>query len=345
MKRYIPFILLLGILVSACKTSYVTVSVLKPANITIPSKINKIAFVNRTRPAKQERARNVIEGVITGESVFADRKAAEECLKGVLNRLDGSPRFQAFLPGGLELKGTGTREFPAPLEWWIVEDICKQNQVDALIALEVFDSNNSRSMSERQAERKDGDKVIKYTEYTATLHVNIEAGWRIYYPAEQRIIDQNIFTDGRSWSNSSDSKKRAEEGLIIQDAAISDAGYFAGQQYAGRISPLWINVSRFYYRKGNTDFEAADRRAKTNDWKGAAELWKKHVNSGNPKIAGEACYNMALACEMEGDLQTAIDWAKKSYVNFNNKKARYYSNTLQNRLYDQKRLDEQMRQE
>ncbi|NJK98437.1 MAG: hypothetical protein HC905_29105 [Bacteroidales bacterium] len=40
---------------AACKTTYVTVNVLKPAPITIPSKINKLVFVNRSLPAKSER--------------------------------------------------------------------------------------------------------------------------------------------------------------------------------------------------------------------------------------------------------------------------------------------------
>ncbi|NJO83791.1 MAG: hypothetical protein HC828_13990 [Blastochloris sp.] len=256
--------------------------------------------------------------------------------------LNHSPRFQAVAPGDMDLRGTGTREFPPALDWYIVEDICKQNQADALITLETFDSNNSISIGERQAERKDGDRTIKFTEFLATLNVQIEAGWKIYYPAEKRIIDQNIYSDGRSWSNASDARKKAEAGLPFMDQAVADAGRYAGERYAFRISPMWVNVSRYYFRKGNADFETADRFGKSGDWQGAANLWIKYVDARDPKIAGNACYNMALARELEGDLESALEWARKSYTKYNNKKGRYYANILQQRIYDQSRLDEQM---
>lgn len=338
-------LLLVFVAFTACKTTYVTVQVLKPAHITIPSKVNNLVFINRSLPAKSERFKNILEGAVTGEAVLADRRGADECIKGVIAKLNNSPRFKAVAPANVELRGTGTREFPPALDWRIVEDICKQNKAEALITLETFDSNNSVQIGERQAERKEGDRVIKYTEFIATLNVEIESGWRIYFPADKRIIDQNVYIDGRSWSNASDAKKKAEAGLPFIENAVADAGYYAGQQYAFRISPMWINVSRYYYKKGNDDFKTADRYGKSGDWEGAANIWSKYVNSRDPKIAGNACYNMALAQELEGNLESALEWARKSYTSYNNKKGRYYANILQQRIYDQSRLDEQMQKE
>jgi hypothetical protein len=339
-KLVVGISVILGL--ASCKTSYVSVSVLKPAVITIPAEVKSIALVNRTRPSKRDRGKNILEGIISGEAPFVDRQAADECIKGVANKLQGSPRFTVVIPGGLEMKGSGTRQFPEQLDWGTVEDICQKNNADALAVLEVFDSNNSYSNTNRQAKKKDGDKEINYTEYISSLNIQIEAGWRIYVPSQQRIVDQNIYTDPRSWRNVDNSPKKAQNGLPSLDRAVSDAGYYAGEQYAVRISPLWTRVSRMYYKKGNSDFERATRKVQVNDWKGAAELWKKHVNNSDPKIAGWATYNMALACEMDGDLDAAVDWAKKSYVDFQNKKAKYYMNTLDQRIYEQNRLKEQM---
>jgi hypothetical protein len=335
-------VLSLNLIFISCKTTSVSVEVLKPAQISVPPGIKSLALVNRSSPTKKERNKNILEGIITGEVPFVDKRAAEECVKGVLNRLDGSPRFTALIPGGIELKGTGTREFPEALDWEKVERICKQNNADALVVLEVFDSDNIYEMTQREAKRKENNVEITYTEYVASLRVQIEAGWRIYYPAQKRIIDQNIYSDAKRWTNASDAKKKAQAGLIPIENAVAEAGYFAGQQYAKRISPLWMWVSRMYYKKGNDDFKKATRRAQVNDWKGAAELWKKYVKSSNSKIAGYATYNMALACEMEGDLDAALDWAKKSYADYGNNKARYYMNALQIRINDQIRLQEQM---
>lgn len=327
----------------SCKINYVSVQVMKPAQITIPSNIQSFAVVNRTRPEKDERLKNILEGALTGEGLFVDRNGAAECVKGFTNDMANSPRFKAYLPNGYDFKGTGTREFPQPLSWDLVSEICAQNEVDAIVSLETFDSNNRYDISERQAERKEKDRVIKYTEYTATLNTQVDAGWRIYYPAVQRIVDENVFTDYKNWSNTADSRKRAEQGLVSQNSAVSDAGYYAGSQYAFRISPRWLWVSREYYKKGNADFEMATRKVIANDWKGAAELWQKNVRNTNIKIAGNANFNMALACEMEGNLEAAYDWAKIAFTDFKNKKARYYMNVIQQRINDQSRLDEQMK--
>ncbi|NJK98436.1 MAG: hypothetical protein HC905_29100 [Bacteroidales bacterium] len=273
---------------------------------------------------------------------MADRRGAEECIRGVMASLNHSPRFQAVAPGDMDLRGTGTREFPPALDWYIVEDICKQNQADALITLETFDSNNSISIGERQAERKDGDRTIKFTEFLATLNVQIEAGWKIYYPAEKRIIDQNIYSDGRSWSNASDARKKAEAGLPFMDQAVADAGRYAGERYAFRISPMWVNVSRYYFRKGNADL------------KQLTDL----VNQVTGRV--QPIYGLSMWMQGIRKLQEmhAIIWPwhgnwkaiwnqlwnghESPYTKYNNKKGRYYANILQQRIYDQSRLDEQM---
>ena len=343
MKKLIFSILISSLLVS-CKTTSVYVDVLKPAQITVNPGIKSIVFVNRSRPAKAERARNMLEGAITGEAPFADRIGSEKCLEGAVARLNGSPRFTAALATDVELKGTGTRQFPEPLDWDLIEGICKKYNSDALVALEVFDSNNHYDVKEREAKKKENDKEITYTEFRATLDVEVQAGWRIYYVKQHKIVDQNIFTDWKGWSSTSDAKKKAQQGLPSQDRAVSDAGYYAGQQYAFRISPLWIRVSRMYYKKGNADFDKAFRKAQTNDWQGAADLWQKYANSSDQKIASYATYNLALASEMNGDLQGALEWARKSYVDYQNKKARYYMNILEQRINDQQRLDEQMKE-
>jgi hypothetical protein len=344
MAKNIKLVLLLaGIIFVSCKSSYISIQVLKPAQITVPAEIKTIAFINRSLPAKRERVRNVIEGAMTGENLFADRIGSEECIKGVFNGLQDSPRFTGVIYGGGDIRGTGTRQFPELLDWAIVDDICKANNTDALVCLEVFDSDSRRVMTDRKVTRKQDNRDITYIEYTATLYLDIESGWRIYYPARRKVIDQNIYTDTKYWSSTSDAGRKAEQGLPPMERALSEAGSYVGNQYAIRISPRWIRVSRDYYRKGNDDFERAKRMAEINDWKGAAELWQKYTNNPDVKIAGYATYNMALACEMEGDLEAAISWTKKSYIDYKNKHAGYYMNVLQRRLNEQQRLDEQMK--
>ncbi len=343
MENSTLWVLLMMMLATSCKTAQVSIQVMKPAQITLPSEVKTIAFVNRSLPDKKDRLRNVVEGAITGESLFADRLGSEECIKGVMDGLNGSPRIKGVMPKAIDIRGTGTRQFPEPLDWETVKNICTANGADALACLEMFDSNCANGISDQKIKKKEKDQEVTYTEYKARLDVNVETGWRIYFPEIKKIIDQNVFNDSKYWVNTGDSPKKAEQGLPLKDNAVSQSGFYAGHQFALRISPMWIWVNRLYFKKGNNDFIQARRMVQANDWKGATSLWLKYVDNPDPKVAGNACYNVALASEIEGNLDRAIDWAKKSYVNFKNNKALNYMNILQRRLDDQSRLDDQMK--
>lgn len=108
-------------------------------------------------------------------------------------------------------------------------------------------------------------------------------------------------------------------------------GVDIGHMYASRYfsSSYWQH--REFYKKGNSDFEKAARKAVTNDWEGAVEIWRKNTYSKDSDIAGRACYNMAVGSEVLGNIPAAKEWAQKAYVDFGVKIARDYLNVLENR--------------
>ena len=88
---------------------------------------------------------------------------------------------------------------------------------------------------------------------------------------------------------------------------------------------------------------AGKKARQINDWKGAMELWKKEALNSKQKISWHANYNMAVAAEREGNLDLALQWAKKAYEIGGKSAAAQYINILNNRIAEQKRLDEQMK--
>jgi len=344
MKRTYLLILISGIGLFSCKTKSVSVKVLKPAEIYIPSNIKTLAVVNRSLPAKGNgnQFNNVVEGIFSGEGLFVDREASQRTVSGLADGLQNSPRFEITVPDGLDLRGTGTAKFPPPLEWNKVEQICRNYSADALILLETFDSNTSKRYGSQQKTRKEDNKDVTYTEYKATIDISVNAGWRIYDPRNHKIIDQNVFVDHKAWNRNGRTKTEAENNLPKQAYAVKNAGYFAGKRYAVRISPNWIWVSRHYYVKGNDDFKDAKYKVDAKRWEDAAEIWKRYVNDSDFQIAGRACYNMALASEILGKFDIALNWAQKAYADYHLKDALQYINILENRIRDAERIDEQM---
>jgi hypothetical protein len=379
MKRILFFILIVSVFAS-CTTS-IRLQVLKPADITLPQDIQKFTLVNRTKPSKNNQAWNIIEGVITGEGVFADREGADNCLSGLMSIMQQTPRY-TINQASMEFLGTGTDAFAVPLNWAEVENLCKQNNSEALIVLEAFDSDsrithdskpiqvkgpsfkcwdtnkNGKNDSEEDVNKDgkwnsldcpNGDKPIEgstitTTEYYAHARMEVKSGWRIYFPKEKRIVDENRFSDFMTFDGKGETPEKATRTLPNKRNCIKRTGYHAGTVYGYRISPQWIYVSRYFYTRGNDNMKIAGKKARQiNDWKGAIEIWKKEALNANPKIAWKANYNMALASEREGSLDIALEWAKKAYQINGKPATSSYVNILTSRIYEQQRADEQMK--
>ena len=70
----------------------------------------------------------------------------------------------------------------------------------------------------------------------------------------------------------------------------------------------------------------AEKLALKNNWREAAEIWNTMAKSKNAHIAAKAKFNMALACEMEGHPDLAIEWITKSYIEFNENDKQHKAN-------------------
>ena len=340
-KQFIFGILVIAGL-SSCTTSSVLVNVQRPADITIPQDIQNVVVVNRSRPSKDNLAGNIIEGLISGEGIGVDRKGAEYCVDGLAKMLNSSERFTLKNIGGIELKGTGTSSFPIPLAWNEVKSICGSYDGDALLVLETFDSD-SRTIIGAPVARTRKVKGIKVKElrYPATLIISVESGWRVYDVNKELIIDENKFTEIKEFKAWGSSPEIAQLNLPSKRIAIKKSGVYSGEQYGFRISPIWVKVNRTYYIGKHNELKNAKQYVKIGDWDTAIEIWMPLTKDEDLKTAARAAFNMALASEINGSLNIAIDWAKKAQK-LGEKKAYNYINILNRRKMDQEKLKQQL---
>ena len=342
MIKQIVCISLIITVLSSCVTSSVLVNVHRPADITINKDIQNVVVVNRSRPSKDNLAGNIVEGLISGEGIFTDRKGAEYCVEGLAGMLNDSERFSLKNEGGIELNGTGTSSFPIPLAWNEVKSICGSYNGDALLVLETFDSD-SRILVGPPVARTRKVKGIKVKElrYPATLIIEVESGWRIYDVNKEKIIDENKYIEIKEFNAWGTSHKLAKFNLPSKRIAIKQAGIHAGEKYGFRISPIWLKVNRTYYIGNHEDLKNARQYVKSGDWDTAIEIWLPLTEDEDLKIANRAAFNMALASEINGKLKTAIDWARNAQK-IGNKKAYNYINVLTSRLMDEEKLKQQL---
>jgi hypothetical protein len=122
-----------------------------------------------------------------------------------------------------------------------------------------------------------------------------------------------------------------------------------GRFFGAKLIPSWIQVDRLYYSSSHPEMILAEKYALNNEWLKAAEIWNKETKNKNKRIAAKACYNMVLACEMEGKPDVGIDWLVRSYSALKTNNAEHRANCqryifiLSVRKKEIERLDKQVR--
>jgi len=130
---------------------------------------------------------------------------------------------------------------------------------------------------------------------------------------------------------------------------LKNAAEYLGQSFASKLIPSWMPVERMYYKSGNIEMLKAEKLALHNDWLKAAEIWNRMTTNKNDVMAAKAKFNMALACEIEGKPDLAIEWLIRSYNGLKKENMEHrlncqrYVNVLAMRKKDIVRLGKQMR--
>ncbi len=147
----------------------------------------------------------------------------------------------------------------------------------------------------------------------ATEVVYVLSGWNFYDLKKSEMIYSHIKTDTIKWSEPAYNLNKAKKILPPRKDAVLNAADIAGSNFAEFVAPHWMEVERMYYKSGQIEMKKTDELIKQNLWFEAAKIWKKNTTNKNKKIAAKSMYNLALACEMNGDMDAAIDWAVKSF--------------------------------
>lgn len=338
------FIILTAILLVSCKTQQLYLNVVEPAVVTLSPDIKSIGVINRSTPTDETKIFDVVDKALTLEGVNLDKDGAEQAIKGLSDELMANDRFT-------DVKTLTDVDFrtprlgailPVPLSWEIVDKICKEKGTDALFSLEAYDTDTRLNYSTNNVEIKNPLGIkIPGIEHQVNMETIVKTGWRIYDPRNQVIADEYNFLQSVVFTGRGINPLVAAAGLTGRKDAVKEVSNKAGHGYAIRLLPYRIRVMRDYFVKGTNNFKIARRKAQLGKWDEAGQLWEKEVDNPKMKVAGRACYNMAIINEINGDVEAALSWAQKSYEDYNIKLGREYSNILENRLAKLDLLDQQ----
>lgn len=338
--RMAPVLLLFLIACGGPRT--VSLKSMRPAEITLPSSVQTLLIVDRGVP--KNKPVNIIESVLTGELPGEDKSGIQEFLAGLNRQLGYSARYQVKtaqekLPGN-----SLTSAFPDALSWEQVEQLGDQYQADAIVSLEIFDSDFIITRGTKNVTEKVGEADVKKIKYYANGVGNITIGIRLYDIANRTVVDQQKVSDTHTWEAYGSSVQEALLQLISKRDATVYLGKEVGTNYAYKVAPMPIRITRSFRGKSkkSPELEQGTRYADVAKWENAIDVWKSGLDRARSKEAGYLAYNIAIGYEVLGDFDSALSWAETSYTRYGNKDARAYRKLIKNRMRSERVAREQL---
>lgn len=340
MFRIVP-LLLLVVTITSCKTNLVYISVLHPAPVSIRGSAKTAGLLNRAIPDPTNAKLNELHNALGANTKAITQEGSAQTIDGLKNALIEQNRFsQLKIVSSPTYYASLVGSFSPPLAWEEVRKICQKDSVDVLLTLEVFDTRLSiPPPAIPNTPQTVGDVVNGVLNTQIPITTEIKTGWRIYDPKLNTINDEVYLNNSFTFTAGVLNAPQAVAALMGRKELIKQNADQLGRNYSTRILPYWQQVTRYYYVKGSPSFRVGMRKARTGNWKEAGELWKGETQNHKPKVAGRACYNMAIISEINGELDEAVRWAQRSYEDYNNRLALSYLNILRNRQTSEQILE------
>lgn len=347
MKNIKPtlFTVAIAILLSSCSaTNQLTMRVLEPAPVYVASDIQNVGIINRSLPSEENKTLDKIDQILSAEGLHLDRLGSGASVEALRDQLVREQRFKkVIIIDSLTHERKGLGVLPATLSWEQVEALCKANGVDIIFSLEFYDTDTKIDYQLTTLELPNSIGIkASIPGHQVTLETLIKNGWRIYDPQTKDILDEYLGNRRVVSAGKGINPIKAVEAVLGRKEAVIQQSKHIGSAYALRLFPSERRIARNYFVRGSDKFIVAKRRAQTGDWQGAAVLWEQEITNRNSKIAGRAYYNMAISNEINGNLESAMEWASKSYSDYRNRNALDYLNILRYRMAQKEELENQV---
>jgi hypothetical protein len=344
LDQTILYVFFATLLIGCGATNNLTISAVEPAPITLSKDVARIGIINRSLPSEGNKTADKIDKILSAEGLNLDKEGSEAAILALKDQLERNEAVEEIvIIDDLAHLRKGLSVFPSTLTWNEIETLCEEYKVDAIFSLAFYDTDTKVSYKATMMDIPNNLGVkVAVPAHELTLNTLVENGWRVYDPYNNRIADELVFSDHVVSSGRGINPIKAYEAIIGRKEAVLYQSKSMGMNYAQRLLPYKHRVNRDYFVRGTDNFKIAQRRAQAGDWDGAAVLWQQETVNPDPKVAGRACYNMAISNEINGNLVEAMQWASKSYTDYNNNYALSYLNTLKYRARQKEVLNQQL---
>jgi hypothetical protein len=308
MKKYKLklFILALGaVFLSSCTgLLYTSLDVLRPAKVAFAPDANDLLIINNSVNQPPEYGHKTEFLYETPKNVMIKTDSSSIfCLGALSEDLEGKDFFSSvqLIPNTIN---DGTDFFNIRnLSDEKVKELCLANHANVILSLDKIKVNDDLTE----------DYLTESSSYLTTLVFKFETYWSIHYLNNPEVTSVQ-YTDTVYWESESYYRKNAMNELPDRNDALVDGALNVGHKTVNRFIPYWDKVDRYFFNPGNKLMKRGMDSVYVKNWKSAINLWKIEYNrTKSARLKAQAANNIAIAYEITGDLDNALNYATQAY--------------------------------
>ena len=308
MKRAIYFgsFILIAIL-SACTTKmYTSIDVLRPADFTFDKGAKSLLIVNNTipQPATYGHQVKLMDEKKRNSTINTD-SLAMFCLSVINEEFQKNEFFPhtSFQMESIKKEGT----------FFVID----HNHNDSLKLLAQKCNADVVLLLDRIKVNDIVQDIYNQTNssYYAVLEAYYQTNWSIYYPSNE-TLEKKVYMDTIYWDKEAYIRKMALQGLPDRYNALIDGALHVGQETMKRFVPWWDKEDRYFFSSNNKYLKQGMDSVSMREWDEAIKIWKKGVIKTKGNTKGMLLYNIAVANEITGNTDEAVNNLKLSIAAF-----------------------------
>jgi tetratricopeptide (TPR) repeat protein len=246
------------------------------------------------------------------DTVINDMRAIDTTLKALGELLFESGRYDFVIPEDRFQPTGNSVAMAAEMPAEEIKRRCETYKTDAVLSLDFI---KTRVMTEYdQLVNFDQESNSFYDFAHAEMKVSYEALFRIYDADKEGVIYRKFLRDTILWEASDRTTSALFSHFTPVKDALAETGIAIALDVSAEISPAWRTEFRKYFVSGHDNLKLATALVDSSQWETAIALWKNLAETEKKKsVKSKAEFNLAVAYEMTGDIDTAIQWGLKSF--------------------------------
>jgi len=319
MKKLLVILSVVSILTGSCKTMRtISVDLAYPAKDDPGEHIQSLTLLNRAidkrftnDPADTIQLRFYKKQFVV-DTVIYDLKSADTLMQALGNLLFESGRYDIVIPENRFLLKDTVSYISEPLSWETTARYNSAFRTDAVLSLEHFRTSILTGFYETSSYDVNSDQF--YTNNTAEMEISYVALFRLYDPSDRENLRSYLISDTLQWEDSDLSIKQLFRRFTPVKNALAEAGIHAAFRLTDEIAPTWKAGTQDIFEKGHPLLRETVLLIEDYNWSEAEMIWNDLLAKTKSKsLRSKLEFNIALACEMRGNLNEAIRWGLQSY--------------------------------